>query len=88
MNGSDVSYGTVTIGGTAAVVKAGNSRRKAIVVQNVHASQDLYLGDDSSVTTSNGLKVAAGESILVPTTGPIYGIASGAGTDVRYFEAT
>ena len=83
---SESAYGTVSIGAAAAVIKAANGRRESIVVQNVHATQILYLGSDSSVTTANGLKLAAGESIRLQTKSVIYGIASGAATDTRYFE--
>lgn len=87
--GSTAAYGTVAIGGAAAVIKAAKTTRKSIVVQNVHATQILYVGSDSSVTTSNGLKVAAGASVTLDDyNGPVYGIASGADTDVRYFEVS
>lgn len=81
------NYNTVTIGAAAALIVAANGKRRSVVIQNVHATQVLYLGDDTSVTTANGLKVVAGASVnFVDFTGPLYGIASGAGTDVRYFE--
>jgi hypothetical protein len=81
------SYGTVSIGATAAVIKATQGSRTSILIQNVHASQVLYLGDDADVTTSNGIKVPAGAAVSFDDyVGPIYGIASGAGTDVRYWQ--
>jgi hypothetical protein len=82
------SYGTVSIGGTAALLKAANTSRTSIVIQNVHATQLLYIGSDASVTTANGVRVAAvgGTLTLDDYTGPIYAIASGAATDVRYWE--
>jgi hypothetical protein len=83
---SESAYGAVAVDATAEVVKAANSRRESIVVQNVHASQVLYLGSDASVTTSNGLKLLAGESIRLQTKSAIYGIGSGSATDTRYFE--
>jgi hypothetical protein len=84
--GTDSSYGTKSITTSASLIAAGRARRDAILVQNVHATQDLYLGPDSSVATSTGIKVAAGQSILVPTRADVYGIASGAATDTRYWE--
>jgi hypothetical protein len=83
---SESAYGTVSIGAAASVVKAARFRRESILIQNVHASQTLYIGSDSSVLTTTGLKIAAGESVRVRTKGDVYGIASGAATDVRYFE--
>lgn len=81
------SYGTVTIGATAALIKAGRAQRNSILVQNVHASNDLYVGLDASVSTSNGIKIAAGQSMEIYDGGSeVYGIASGAGTDVRFME--
>jgi hypothetical protein len=85
-DGASAVYAAVSIGGTAALIKGARTTRKALIVQNVHASQSLYIGSDASVTTSNGLHVAAGDSILVPFQGTVYGIASGAATDIRYFE--
>lgn len=83
---SQSGYAAVSIGTTAAVVKAAFFRRESILIVNNHASQILYLGSDSSVTTSNGIPVAAGGSVRLRTKSDVYGIASGASTDVRYFE--
>lgn len=82
------AYGTATIGTTAATILASNTGRTAIVVQNNHASNDLYIGSDDSVATTTGLHLAAGESIRLHHHGTIFGIASAASTDVRYFEET
>ena len=82
---SESANGNVSIGTSAAIIKAANGRRESLVVQNVHASQVLYIGD-GSVTTSNGLRIPAGESMRLQTKAAVYGIASGASTDVRYFE--
>lgn len=82
------AYNTVSVGTSATLIRAAASARDAIIVQNAHASNLLYIGTDSSVTTSNGLRVGAGESISVPTRGNVYGIASGASTDVRYLEVS
>lgn len=85
--GSKGAYATVSIGTSAAIIKAGRSTRKSVVVQNVHASNDLYVGTDASVATTTGVKLAAGASIEFDDyNGPVYGIASGASTDVRYLE--
>jgi hypothetical protein len=81
------AYGTKSIGTSAAVIVDGTSLRRGVVIQNVHATQDLYIGSDSSVATTTGLKIIAGASReLLDYSGPVYGIASGASTDVRYFE--
>lgn len=87
MSSNRAGYGAASIGGTAALILAAKTTRQSVIVQNVHATQILYLGNDASVTTSNGLRVAAGaERVLTGYHGALYGIASGAATDVRYFE--
>jgi hypothetical protein len=88
--GYNANYGNVSIGATAGVVSAAKGRR-SIIVQNNHASQILYLGDDSSVTAdataTGGLKIAAGASVTIEGfKGNLYGIASGAATPVAFFE--
>lgn len=88
--GFNANYGNVSVGASAVVVSAAN-RRSRLIVQNNHASQILYLGDDSSVTAdataTGGLKIAAGASVtLEGFTGSLYGIASGAATPVAFFE--
>ena len=81
------SYGTISVGAAAAVVVAANNRRESVYIQNTHATQDLYLGYDSSVTDANGFKLAAGQSIEIKShQGPVYGYGSGAATTGRYLE--
>lgn len=92
MANTQSSYGSKSIGAAAALIAGARASRTALLVQNVHAAQSLYLGADSSVvagsagTANSGIRVLAGESILVPSRGDVYGIASGAATDVRYWE--
>lgn len=82
-----ISYGTVTVGTSATAIRVAKGTRNSIVIQNVHASNDLYIGGDDQVATTTGLKIIAGDSIkLDDFNGPVYGIASAASTDVRYFE--
>jgi hypothetical protein len=87
MAGSGSSaYGNKSIGTSAAVLVAARQARESVLVKNNHASQILYLGSDSSVTSSNGLPLAAGESVRIESKNVVYAVASGATTDVRYFE--
>jgi hypothetical protein len=88
--GYNANYGNVSIGASAAVISAAKGRSR-VIVQNNHATQILYLGDDASVTAdataTGGLKIAAGASVtLEGFTGSLYGIASGAATTVAFFE--
>jgi hypothetical protein len=83
---SKVTSSAVSIGTSAAVIVSGRQSRRNLIVQNAHASQDLYLGT-SGVATSTGLKVIAGASVgFEDFNGVLYGIASGAATDVRVVE--
>ena len=81
------NHADVSIGTSAAVIKAANTSRSNIVVQNLSAN-DLYIGIDSSVTVANGIRIVAGASATLTHTAAVWGIASGASSDVRYFEET
>ena len=82
------SYGNATIGAAAAVIVAANASRGEVLVQNVHATNTLYIGTDNAVTVANGLKVGPGGSISLTVDDDVYGIADAAGTDVRYLDET
>jgi hypothetical protein len=85
--GSNMAYGTVEVDGTAEVIVNGRSTRKSIIIQNRDAALDLHVGPDSSITASNTIKLAPGESIRFDDyNGPVYGIGSGAGTTTNYIE--
>ena len=79
------TYAAVSVGVTATVIKAANTDRSSILIQNL-GSVDVYIGSDASVTSSNGIKIAAGASATLATQTAIYGIAGSAAQDVRYFE--
>lgn len=81
------SYGTVSVGATATLIKGAKAVRNSILIQNVHATQTLYVGLDASVLTTTGIRINAGDSMEISDGGAeVYGIASGAATDVRYME--
>jgi hypothetical protein len=84
---SNISYGTVSVGTSAALILAARATRRQVVIANQHATQTLHIGDDSSVTTSTGLRIAAGANLTLDDyNGPVYGIASGAATTTNYLE--
>lgn len=84
--GGGIASAAVAVGTTAVQLVGGRSGRDTLIVQNIHATQILYVGP-SGVSTADGLKVAAGQTLpLDNLNGPLYGIASGAGTDVRILE--
>lgn len=85
--GTTIETTNHTIGTTAAIISASNSTTVSRIVQNNHASNDLYIGGASTVTTANGLKVPAGGSLVIDKSfGEIWGIANAASTDVRLFR--
>lgn len=82
--GTTATNSAVSIGTTAALISAANSQIISRIVQNAHATNVLYIGNSSSVTSANGLKIPAGSQLTLDKSyGDIYGIASGAATDVR-----
>lgn len=81
-SGDTLLQTNVSIGTSAAIIKAANTSRTRITVTNNHATNILYVGS-STVTTSDGTPIQPGGSISMDTGADVYGIASGASTDVR-----
>ena len=72
---------------TADLILAANTLRKAAIIQNAGAV-DVYLGP-SGVTTSSGLLLAAGASLVdSASTSAWYGITSSGTADLRVCEVT
>lgn len=87
--GGTGAHGAVAVGTSAVLIRGGNTARDGIQVQNVHASQNLYVGTSGGVTTGNGIKVAPGSTWSSRDYGgPVWAISDGAATDVRFFEAS
>lgn len=77
---------SASIGTSAAQIVLGRSSREALLVQNL-GTADLYVGG-STVTTANGVKVAAGSAMgFSDFNGPLYGISASGTLDVRYLES-
>lgn len=68
----------VSCNGTAAVVAAARATRAAVLVTNTDATNAVFLGATSAVTTSTGHKLAAGASISIPMSRDVYGITASA----------
>jgi hypothetical protein len=82
------NYGSVSVGTSPVEVIASSPPRASLLVQNVSADTAAYVGFDSNVDTTTGTLVPAqGGTYADEThTGPIYVIAEGAGTDIRFQE--
>lgn len=83
---------SVTIGtGTAVLIVAFNHKRKSLIITN-EGSSKVYLGEDSSVTSSSTISIesegkytedSGGQRMYL---GNFYGISENATNDVRYWE--
>jgi hypothetical protein len=85
-----MTYGAVTVTSSATPIIVPSSGRRNFVVYNAGVV-DLYIGFDSSVTTSTGMTVLPGSTYSSSGDpegwrGPVYGIVSSGTTDVRYQE--
>ncbi len=81
------NYGAVTVTSTATSIRGVNSSRVGLTIQNLGAV-DLYWASNSSVTTSNGIKVSPGETLEIDAryTGAIFGITPSSTANIRYWE--
>ena len=79
---------SVSVGTTYTRIDQGTSGRKYILIVNNSTSDTIYVGGATTVTTANGIPVAAGASLSL-NLGPslkLYAIST-ATCDVRVFEA-
>lgn len=81
------SFGVATIGTTrAALAGSFTPLNTGITIKAPSGnSGTVYIGD-STVTTSNGYPLAAGDSVQVPASdlANVYAVASGAGQPIRF----
>ena len=85
------TYGAVSVSTNPTVILASNPQRRGCLIVNNETSATIYLGFDTSLTTANGLPLAAGASLnnsddSALWRGVIYGIVGSATADVRYWE--
>lgn len=82
------AYGAVPVGNTATdIIGTDLANRTSIIIQNI-SNRDVFIGTNASVTTANGIRLAAGSSMEVEA-GPTlnwHGITSDGTADVRYLE--
>lgn len=75
---------TVTTGAT--VLVAANAFRTACTVTNRDASNSVYLGEDSTLTTANGYQLGPGESFTIDTNADVYVISAAGGEVIHVFD--
>ena len=83
---------TVTIGTAATLIAEANSQRLSIII-SVVGNGGLFLGQDSSMTTSTGVLISGGGGSYTEDSGgqrtylgAYYGATSSGTTEVRYWE--
>jgi len=86
------SYSNITINATATSVLPGNSARRGFLIQN-NSAVVVYIGFDSSVSTTNGVLISSGGNYINTGDyecyrGPYYAIAASGTADCRYQEWT
>jgi hypothetical protein len=76
-----------SIGGPAALLIPARSTRRVAIVRNGHATNLLYIGATSGVTTAKGYLIPPGQAVELPGhEGDVYAIASAAGTTVAWAD--
>lgn len=86
--GANGSFGSTAVGTTATEVLTATTGRKSLLVQNA-GSGPVYVGFDNTVTTANGVEIAAGGTYADETySGSVYVIAASGTQDIRFQEVT
>ena len=88
-----MAYNTVTVSDTATEIVPANTARRNVTIVNTEEAKIVYIGPDSSITTSNAIplyETQTRDQDRIPEgyQGPIYGIVSTGTADVRYWETT
>jgi len=85
-----MGYGFVSVGTAATLILADNTQRLSVVIQN-GGSNNLFIGQDASVTTANTIYLVTNGSLTEDSSGtkmycgPFYGISAGTGTTMAYY---
>ena len=81
---------TATSAATGILLLAANKKRITAVLQNLDPTNDVFIGSDTTVTTANGIKLAAGASFVDDnSTGAWRGICTSGNTaSVRVLEVS
>lgn len=84
-----VNYNTVSVASTATLILAANPGRRMFVIYN-NGANNVYIGPDANVTTSNGIPILPQASYTQNGErmwqGAIYGITSTSTSDTRYWD--
>ena len=87
-----MSYDTVSVTTSATLIVSASEARKELKLCNTANGTIVYLGQDSSVTTSNGFPLYENQSVAMERDwgqwlGDVYGIVGSGTADIRYWES-
>jgi len=81
-----INYDQVSVGTSATSIISSNTNEKVRTIKNI-GSNSIFVGGDSSVTTSNGFPIDAGETLDVSDyTGEVFGIVATSTENANYIE--
>lgn len=85
------SVTNVSVGATATLIIAANTKRQELIITNNSTSPDIFLGITSAVTSSTGLPLYAGQTRersrgFGTWLGDVYGISASGTADIRVWE--
>lgn len=82
------TVGAVSVSDSATEVVAANADRKLVIIQNLGAAT-VYLGEDSSVTTTSGIELVTGAVLTDEHSADAwYGITESGSADLRVVEVS
>lgn len=86
-----MAYNTVSVSDSATLIVAANEQRRNLTIVNTSLSVIVYIGPDSSITTSNAIPLYQNQTrdqdrIPEGYQGDVYGIVGSGTADVRYWE--
>lgn len=68
------AVGSTSVADSATLLVARRPDRNGVLVDNIHATKDMFVGFDPSLSISNGKLVPAGRSIFLETQADVYAI--------------
>jgi len=86
-----MSFNTVTVTTAATEIVAANEQRRNLTIVNTSLSAIVYIGPDSTITTSNAIPLYQNQTrdqdkIPEGWLGPVFGIVGAGTADVRFWE--
>ena len=77
---------SVTVTGASTSILASNANRTSVVLQNTHATANLYLNGTAAAVVGQGVKLAPLQLAAIEVSGAIEGISDGANINVAIWE--